>query len=392
MDITLLKSKPSKSQNVIDMIGAMLIAGTKNHAIQSSTVAPSATIPIRATNAPKPFFANSAACLPCSCATAPAWLNCSLRACELSTGVIAATEFEASSCTSTIIFGAGAVGHCHTPPSVKDFCSPFTKSNPGLASGTLIIVPLDLPLFSVGIFSLLLWMLCIRCLHARPGASIPLSAGALFFRPESRATQYAMRKGTEKTVMAIRDSEDAPGRERDNAAITPQQRKVLDELFSVTYEELRRLASVVSRGDPSATMNPTALVNEAWLKLSKSPNLAATSRLHFKRIAARAMRQLLVEAARRRNSQKRGAGELTISFDDSFDENASSGKELLALDSALDELAKMQPRQAQMVEARFFGGLDIAETAAMLEVSEATILRDWRAAKAWLARELHRKR
>jgi len=175
-------------------------------------------------------------------------------------------------------------------------------------------------------------------------------------------------------------------------AITLQQRKALDELFSVTYEELRRLASTVSRGDPSATMNPTALVNEAWIKLSKSPNLAATSRMHFKRIAARAMRQLLVEAARRRNSQKRGAGELTVSFDDSFDEKPSSGKELLALDAALDELAKIEPRQALMVESRFFGGLDIAETAAMLEVSEATILRDWRAAKAWLARELHRVR
>jgi RNA polymerase sigma factor (TIGR02999 family) len=201
-----------------------------------------------------------------------------------------------------------------------------------------------------------------------------------------------MRKGMGKTVMAIRDTERVSGREPGAAPITPQQRKALDELFSVTYEELRRLASVVRRGDPSATMNPTALVNEAWLKLSKSPNLAATSRLHFKRIAARAMRQLLVEAARRRNSQKRGSGELTVSFDDSFEEKPASGKELLALDTALDELAKMQPRQAQMVEARFFGGLDIAETAAMLEVSEATILRDWRAAKAWLARELHRER
>lgn len=208
--------------------------------------------------------------------------------------------------------------------------------------------------------------------------------------------------------MAIRDSQGAQDPEQDgpaarsalgsvpgsanSSAITPEQRKALDELFSVTYEELRRLASVVSRGDPSATMNPTALVNEAWLKLSKSPNLAATSRLHFKRIAARAMRQLLVEAARRRNSQKRGAGEMTVSFDDSFDEKPASGKELLALDAALDDLAKMEPRQALMVEARFFGGLDIAETAAMLEVSEATILRDWRAAKAWLARELHRAR
>src|ERR1700727_774222 len=137
-----------------------------------------------------------------------------------------------------------------------------------------------------------------------------------------------MRKGARKTVMAIRDSRSQQDPERTgsggDSAITPKQRKALDDLFSVTYEELRRLASVVRRGDPSATMNPTALVNEAWLKLSKSPGLAATSRVHFKRIAARAMRQLLVEAARRRNSDKRGGrGVLMGVFDDSLDVPAS---------------------------------------------------------------------
>src|SRR5262249_21322518 len=89
---------------------------------------------------------------------------------------------------------------------------------------------------------------------------------------------------------------------------TAEERRALDDLFSLTYEELRRMASSVKRGDPSATLNPTALVNEAWLKLANSPELASASRLHFKRIAARAMRQLLVEAARRRNADKRGGG------------------------------------------------------------------------------------
>src|SRR5262249_45212445 len=92
------------------------------------------------------------------------------------------------------------------------------------------------------------------------------------------------------------------------AALDTTNRRAIDELFSLTYEELRRLASPVKRGDPSATLNPTALVNEAWLKLANSPELASASRLHFKRIAARAMRQLLVEAARRRNADKRGGG------------------------------------------------------------------------------------
>jgi RNA polymerase sigma factor (TIGR02999 family) len=170
--------------------------------------------------------------------------------------------------------------------------------------------------------------------------------------------------------------------------------RALDDLFSLTYEELRRLASSVRRGDPSATLNPTALVNEAWLKLAGSGNLVAESQLHFKRIAARAMRQLLVEAARRRHARKRGGDDDVemIAFDESLAQTASCGKELLALDTALKELARVQPRQALMVESRFFGGLDINETATLLGVSEATILRDWRAAKAWLAnalREVH---
>lgn len=167
-------------------------------------------------------------------------------------------------------------------------------------------------------------------------------------------------------------------------------RRSLDGLFSTTYEELRRLAAVVRRGDPSATLNPTALVNEAWLKLAKSTPTAVSSPLHFKRIAARAMRQLLVEAARRRNSGKRGGGQLTVTFDPSVQETIGAGRDVLAMNDALDKLEQMNPRQAAMVESRFFGGLDIPEVAALLNVSEATVLRDWRAAKAWLTRELRK--
>lgn len=171
---------------------------------------------------------------------------------------------------------------------------------------------------------------------------------------------------------------------------TSDQRRALDELFSLTYEELRRLASSVRRGDPSATLTPTVLVNEAWIKMANSPEVGATSRLHFKRIAARAMRQLLIEAARRRGASKRGGEEdvAIITYDESMLPATTTGRELLALDAALEELAKIEPRQALMVESRFFGGLDIAETAALLGVSEATILRDWRAAKAWLTQAL----
>jgi len=178
-----------------------------------------------------------------------------------------------------------------------------------------------------------------------------------------------------------------------HSGLTPpdaaQDRNALDDLFSLAYEELRRLASTVKRGDPSNTLNPTALVNEAWLKLAKSPTLRAESPLHFKRIAARAMRQLLIEAARRRNAQKRGDGEVIfVAFDEIVTQSPSSEKELLDLDAALSELATVDPRQAELVESRFFGGLEFREIAALLDVSEATVMRDWRATRAWLGQRL----
>jgi RNA polymerase sigma factor (TIGR02999 family) len=177
------------------------------------------------------------------------------------------------------------------------------------------------------------------------------------------------------------------------AADAPQYsvigRQPLDQLFSLAYEELRRLASSVKRGDPSSTLSPTALVNEAWMKLANSPEVQAESPLHFKRIAARAMRQLLVEAARRRHAHKRGGDSaIFVTFDDSIHGAATGEEELLALEDALTELSKLEPRQAAIVESRFFGGLEIGEIAKLVGISEATVLRDWRAAKAWLGQRL----
>jgi len=169
---------------------------------------------------------------------------------------------------------------------------------------------------------------------------------------------------------------------------TPNGRASLDRLFSVTYEELRRLAGAVRRDDPGASITPTTLVHEAWIKLARTPGVAETSPLHFRRIAARAMRQVLVEAARRRTSRKRGGGGLVVSFDETLDTPVETADQILALDAALDDLAAMHPRQAAMVESRFFGGFDVPATAELLGVSEATVLRDWRAARAWLSREL----
>ena len=160
-----------------------------------------------------------------------------------------------------------------------------------------------------------------------------------------------------------------------------------DEAFSLVYEELRRLASFVLKSEANATINRTALVHEAWMKLQGSPHLADTSPAHFKGIATKAMRQILVDEARRRGARKRGGGgEVSfVPLSDSIEEMASWPEELLALDMALQELASFSPRQAQVVESRFFGGMDVAETAALLGVSESAVERDWRAARAWLA-------
>ncbi len=190
--------------------------------------------------------------------------------------------------------------------------------------------------------------------------------------------------------MRHRDSRRSPAFGQDEAGRSAKERQALDQVFSLAYEELRRLASSIKRGDPSNTLSPTALVNEAWLKLANSPDVASTSPVHFKRIAARAMRQLLVEAARRRNAHKRGGEAIFVSFDDSLDGAPMLEENLVALDTALTELSRLEPRQALVVENRFFGGLEVSEISSLIGVSEATILRDWRAAKAWLGQALRR--
>jgi RNA polymerase sigma factor (TIGR02999 family) len=168
-------------------------------------------------------------------------------------------------------------------------------------------------------------------------------------------------------------------------------KQALDDLFSLVYEELRRLASMVRRNEANATISSTALLHEAWIRLRDSPPLASTSLAHFKAIAARAMRQVLVDEARRRSARKRGgAGEVVfVGFDEAAAEIATGDHDLLALDASIHELATHSPRQARMVECRFFGGLSVTETATVLGVSESAIERDWRAAKAWLGSKIH---
>ena len=170
----------------------------------------------------------------------------------------------------------------------------------------------------------------------------------------------------------------------------PEQKRAVDDLYSAAYHELRRLASTVSRFDPSETLNPTALVHEAWLKLAKFPGAGTTSDLHFKRIAARAMRQVLVDAARRRKSSKRGGEFIIVSMDGLLEEPGAAAQDLLALEGALKELEVLDSRRASLVESRYFGGLEFTEMAEMFMVSEVTVRRELRAAKAWLKLRLQR--
>lgn len=176
---------------------------------------------------------------------------------------------------------------------------------------------------------------------------------------------------------------DEPGGDTSDGA-----RERLDEMFNLAYAELHRLASVLQQSG-AATLGPTALVNEAWLKLSAYPNFAWESPLHFRRIAARAMRQVLVEAARQRTAEKRGGPQgQFVTLEPDVAATAMTADAVLSLNEALEALAAVSPRQVRLIELRFFAGLDVAEAASALGVSETTAERDWRAGRAWLAHRL----
>ena len=163
----------------------------------------------------------------------------------------------------------------------------------------------------------------------------------------------------------------------------------LDRVFTRVYEELKTMAHRVRGGRAGETLNTTALVHEAWLKLIPNSDISWQGRTHFFAVAARAMRQILVDAARRQLAQKRGGGQ---AFSVTFEEDAFAAPvhatELLALHDALERLATFDPRRAQVVEHRFFAGLTTRETAELMGVSTGTVERDWRAARAWLTMEM----
>lgn len=167
------------------------------------------------------------------------------------------------------------------------------------------------------------------------------------------------------------------------------RRDVLDALFQHVYNELRGLAHRVREGGASETVCTTALVHEAYLKLVPSANVDWQNRAHFFAVAARAMRQILVDEARKHARAKRGGPDKwAVTFDEAQHAAPVRAEEMIALDDALTRLSSFDDRQARIVEHRFFGGLTAEETAEVLQISEATVQRDWRAARAWLLREV----
>jgi len=168
----------------------------------------------------------------------------------------------------------------------------------------------------------------------------------------------------------------------------------LGRLTPLVYDELRRLARHHIRQERAGrTLQQTALVHEAYLRLVDASGIDWQDRNHFFSISSRIMRRVLIDAARSRAAQKRGggaerAGHSAIEFDQLPAPGSDRAAELCALDDALEALARMDPRRAQVIELRFFGGLSVEETADVLNVSPQTVLRDWKLARAWLTREL----
>lgn len=164
--------------------------------------------------------------------------------------------------------------------------------------------------------------------------------------------------------------------------------QALDTLTGIVYEELRRLAHYyMNRERPGHVLQTTALVNEAYMRLVDYKRMQWQDRAHFFAVAARVMRRILVDHARSHNT-KRGAGVQHVALEDVAVVSGDRTDDIVALDDAMNALARLDPRKAQIIEMRFFGGLSIEETAAVLQVSPATVRRDWSIAKFWLYREL----
>jgi len=166
-------------------------------------------------------------------------------------------------------------------------------------------------------------------------------------------------------------------------------RVALEQLTPVVYAELKRMAvRYMAKERPGNSLQATALVNEAFLRLVEVDNVRWQDRAHFFAVSAQMMRRILVDAARARGSEKRGGAVVKVDLNESIDAMPDRGGQLVALDEALDALAQFDPRKAKVIEMRFFGGLSVEETAEVLKISAQSVMRDWKLARAWLMREM----
>ncbi len=199
-------------------------------------------------------------------------------------------------------------------------------------------------------------------------------ACALFFRKGHPSTDHpeAVMLDQEQVTQLLHELSDGHA-------------EAIERLIPLIYDALRGIAhNHLQRERPGHTLGTTALVHEAYLKLVGQTRVAWKGRAHFFAVASQAMRRILVDYARRRQAEKRGAGAAKVPFEDAVVMADTRADDLVALDAALETLETIDPRQARVVEYRFFGGLTIEETAAVLDVSPATVKREWTMAKAWL--------
>ena len=222
---------------------------------------------------------------------------------------------------------------------------------------------------------------------ARPVSALD-PAGAWSWTPNPLHRQAQLTPSPPRCSFDLMDTPDhvasllEAAREGDAAA--------LDQVFSIVYGELHQMAhSQRRRWEGDYTLDTSALVHEAYLKLVDQTGAQWNNRGHFMAVAAKAMRHILVNYAERRRAAKRGGDMQRVSLDDSNPVSEEVAEEVLALHEALERLSGISERQAQVVEARFFAGLPIEETAAALDISPATVKRDWRLASAWLHREMN---
>jgi RNA polymerase sigma factor (TIGR02999 family) len=169
-------------------------------------------------------------------------------------------------------------------------------------------------------------------------------------------------------------------------------RAALDQLLPVVYQELRRMAgNYLRQENPGHTLQPTALVHEAWLRLIDQARVDWRNRAQFFGVAAQMMRRILVDHAKAKHREKRGGDAVKLSLDDVINLSGERAADLLALDDALDELTRVDERKSRVVELRYFGGFTVEEIAQILEVSPETVMRDWKLAKAWLYQQIRQE-